>query len=117
MKDEVMTNIVSLLESDETFAEIVEKILREAERYLCTSHAAVLQVSTDGKLINTVISYAGEGELPLKINNIPKSKFLIGSDELKCCAKVRSTVTAAPDTNNPAPKNRKRLAIPPTTST
>ena len=46
MKDEVMTNIVSLLESDETFAEIVEKILREAERYLCTSHAAVLQVST-----------------------------------------------------------------------
>lgn len=25
MKDEVMTNIVSLLESDETFAEIVEK--------------------------------------------------------------------------------------------
>ena len=27
MKDEVMTNIVSLLESDETFAEIVEKIL------------------------------------------------------------------------------------------
>lgn len=89
MKDEVMTNIVSLLESDETFAEIVEKILREAERYLCTSHAAVLQVSTDGKLINTVISYAGEGELPLKINNIPKSKFLIGSDELKCCATGR----------------------------
>ena len=84
-----MTNIVSLLESDETFAEIVEKILREAERYLCTSHAAVLQVSTDGKLINTVISYAGEGELPLKINNIPKSKFLIGSDELKCCATGR----------------------------
>ena len=32
MKDEVMTNIVSLLESDETFAEIVEKILREAQR-------------------------------------------------------------------------------------
>ena len=82
MKDEVMTNIVSLLESDETFAEIVEKILREAERYLCTSHAAVLQVSTDGKLINTVISYAGEGELPLKINNIPKSKFLIGSENV-----------------------------------
>ena len=49
----------------------------------------MLQVSTDGKLINTVISYAGEGELPLKINNIPKSKFLIGSDELKCCATGR----------------------------
>ena len=98
MKDEVMTNIVSLLESDETFAEIVEKILREAERYLCTSHAAVLQVSTDGKLINTVISYAGEGELPLKINNIPKSKFSSISRKFWIDQEPDTFIAASPNT-------------------
>ena len=57
MKDEAMTRIVRMLESDGTFIEIIEEILSEAERYLCTSHAALFQVGTDNTLVNTVISY------------------------------------------------------------
>ncbi len=85
MKDEAMTRIVRMLESDGTFIEIIEEILSEAERYLCTSHAALFQVGTDNKLVNTVISYIAEEEVPLKANNIPRRKFAIGADSVKYC--------------------------------
>lgn len=85
MKDEAMTSIVRMLESDGTFIEIIEEILSEAERYLCTSHAALFQVGTDNTLVNTVISYIAEEEAPLKANNIPSWKFAIGADSVKYC--------------------------------
>ena len=85
MKDEAMTRIVSMLESDGTFIEIIEEILSEAERYLCTSHAALFQVGTDNTLVSTVRSYIAEEEVPLKANNIPTRKFAIGADSVKYC--------------------------------
>lgn len=85
MRDEAMARIAHVLESDGTFVEIMEEILSCAERYLCTSHAAVLQVGSDNTLVNTVISYVAEEEAPLKTSNISKQKFAIGADVVKYC--------------------------------
>ncbi len=57
IKDEVLTDIVQLLESDGTFAEIVSDILRKMEKYINTSNAEILQIGTDGKTISPIITY------------------------------------------------------------
>lgn len=85
LKDDVMTNIVNLLDKDGTFMEIVEEIIHETQKYLCTSHAAILQISVDNSWINSVISYVGEDEEPLPVTNMAMEKFHIDGEELKCC--------------------------------
>ncbi len=85
LKDDVMTNIVNLLDKDGTFMEIVEKIIHETQKYLCTSHAAILQISVDNSWINSVISYVGEDEDPLPVTNMAVERFNVGGEELRCC--------------------------------
>ena len=91
LKDDVMTNIVNLLDKDGTFMEIVEEIIHETQKYLCTSHAAILQISVDNSWINSVISYVGEDEEPLPVTNMAMEKFHIDVEELKCCNMDNST--------------------------
>ncbi len=91
LKDDVMTNIVNLLDKDGTFMEIVEEIIHETQKYLCTSHAAILQISVDNSWINSVISYVGEDEEPLPVTNMAMEKFHIDVEELKCCNMNNST--------------------------
>lgn len=86
-----MTNIVNLLDKDGTFMEIVEEIIHETQKYLCTSHASILQISVDNSWINSVISYVGEDEEPLPVTNIAMEKFHIDVEELKCCNMDNST--------------------------
>lgn len=85
LKDDVMTNIVNLLDKDGTFMEIVEEIIHETQKYLCTSHAAILQISVDNSWINSVISYVGEDEEPLPVTNMAIERFHIDGEELRCC--------------------------------
>lgn len=85
LKDDVMTNIVNLLDKDGTFMEIVEEIIHETQKYLCTSHAAILQISVDNSWINSVISYVGEDEEPLPVTNMAIERFHIDVEELRCC--------------------------------
>ena len=80
-----MTNIVNLLDKDGTFMEIVEEIIHETQKYLCTSHAAILQISVDNSWINSVISYVGENEEPLPVTNMAIERFHIDGEELRCC--------------------------------
>lgn len=80
-----MTNIVNLLDKDGTFMEIVEEIIHETQKYLCTSHAAILQISVDNSWINSVISYVGEDEEPLPVTNMAIERFHIDGEELRCC--------------------------------
>jgi len=85
IKDKVMTEIVKLLDKEGTFIEIVEEIIHEAEKYLATSHAAILQISVDNNLLNFVINYVGEEEEPLPVINIAREQFYFEGEELKCC--------------------------------
>ena len=83
MRDEVMTKIVRMLESDGTFTEIVYAIMSEAETYLQTSNAAILQISPDNKTIGTIIEYSADNNPAASIGSMPLERFVIGADELK----------------------------------
>lgn len=83
MRDEVMTKIVRMLDSDGTFTEIVYAIMSEAETYLQTSNAAILQISPDNKTIGTIIEYSADNNPVASIGSMPLERFVIGADELK----------------------------------
>lgn len=83
MKDAVMTKIVQMLASDGTFTEIVYAVMAEAERYLGTTNAAVLQISPDHKTIGTVVDYCtGRGAL-IAVSRMPMDQFHIGGDSVR----------------------------------
>ena len=76
-KDEVLTDIVQMLESNESFTDIVEFILRKAEEYLNTTNACLLQINPNGTLISTIVDYKSKVGRNLMINDRPLSKFTI----------------------------------------
>ena len=78
-KDEVLTDIVHMLESNESFTEIVEYILEKAEEYLNTTNACLLQINTNGTLISTIVDYKSQKGQKLMIQDRALSKFSI------CC--------------------------------
>lgn len=81
-KDEVLTDIVQMLDSNEAFTDIVYRILEKAEQYINTTNACLLQINTNGTLINTIVDYISEDGQKLMINSRPLSKFSI------CCSDV-----------------------------
>lgn len=74
MRDKAMTSIVNMLEKEGTFTEIVYDILKEAETYLCTTGASLMQVNSAQTKISTVISYAA-ADSP---KGIPQDSILSG---------------------------------------
>lgn len=83
LKDEVLTSIVQMLESKETFSEIAYSILEKTETYLNTTHAAILQISADGTQVGTIIDYNREDMKDKLDVSVAKDKFCLGSEQLQ----------------------------------
>lgn len=64
-RSESMTEIVQLLDSDESFEEISNKILNHAGRYSQISHAYMLRPNVNGKELDILGSYIGEDQTSL----------------------------------------------------
>ena len=84
MRDEVMTRIVRLLDDERTFKEILFDVLSAVEEYLKTSNAAIMQISPDNMTISTIVDYVAPDGLVLPINEMPRNKYIIGDDSIKC---------------------------------
>ena len=81
-KDEVLTDIVQKLESNESFTDIVKRILEKAEEYLNTTNACLLQINLNGTSISTIVDYISPKGRKLMINDRPLSMFTI------CCNNI-----------------------------
>lgn len=84
MKDEVMTRIVRLLDDDRPFKEILFDVLLNLEEYLQTSNACIMQISPDNMTISTVVDYVAPESLVLPVNKMPRSKYVLGGEAIKC---------------------------------
>lgn len=84
MKDEVMTRIVRLLDDERPFKEILFDVLLNVEEYLKTSNACIMQISPDNMTISTVVDYVAPESLVLPVNTMPRSKYALGGDAIKC---------------------------------
>lgn len=97
-KDEVMSKIVQMLASDGTFTEIVYAILTEAERYLETTNAAILQISQDNAAIGAVIDYGAGSGPAVSFSKMSAAQFRLGDEKLKyrtllnCSMEERNTL-------------------------
>lgn len=95
-KEEILNRIERRVESEGTFMEVVEAILNDVESLLSTSHAAIMQISADGKWVDTVITYVSPEDEPIAVTNFSMDKFAIAADKIKACY----TDTCSPDENN-----------------
>ena len=59
-KTEVLTEILKMMESDVTFAQIMEDILERVGTYLSLSNAALLRVQSDEKNVEMICEWADE---------------------------------------------------------
>lgn len=78
-RDEVLTYIVQMLESKDSFTEIVDAILVKVEAYLNTTNISLIQINSNGTLINTIAEYISSDGHRLSIIDRPITKFSI------CC--------------------------------
>ena len=65
-KSEAMAEIVQLLDSDESFEEVSNKVLHYAGRYVQISHGYILRPNVNGKDVDILGVYIREGQLPLE---------------------------------------------------
>ena len=65
-KSEAMTEIVQLLDSDEGFEEISNKVLCHAGRYIKISHGYILRPNVNGKDVDILGAFIDEGKTPLE---------------------------------------------------
>lgn len=88
-RSEVMTHVVSMLESEQPFADIVEEILEKVCKYLNVSSASMLQLDKDNQYMNLVCQWGFTDVNQLKtmhhmpIEEIPWASgkpYLISSD-------------------------------------
>lgn len=63
-RNEVMTDIVKMLESEKSFEDIVGAILRDVCEYMDISAGALLQTSKSEQLVDMICEYAGPGMKP-----------------------------------------------------
>lgn len=60
LKDDVLTNIITALDSTDTFYDTMKYVIKEAERFLFTSNAGIYQISSDGSSLNLAVDYSSE---------------------------------------------------------
>ncbi len=84
MKDEVMTRIVRLLDDERPFKEILYDVLVNVEEYLKTSNACIMQISSDNMTISIIVDYVAPDSLVLPVNEMQRSKYVLGGDDIKC---------------------------------
>ncbi len=57
-KNEIMTTILRLMESQNSFSKVVQDILNEGSEYIACTNAALIQLSTDGKSADMILECA-----------------------------------------------------------
>ena len=92
-KSEVMTDIVSLLDSDETFEEICQKMVHFVGGYADIAHAYVLRPNVSGNGVDVLGEYLKEGYNSLKgttrIDDVLKYMKLVGDKPLVVSYKTK----------------------------
>lgn len=61
-KNEVLTNVLKLLESENDFAQISEDIIRETGKYLNIEDSFLVRTKADGKTVETIAGWTYSGE-------------------------------------------------------
>lgn len=76
-RNEVMTSVVKMLESENEFTKIADDILRSVSEYLHISNAALLQENASGEAADMICEYTGSrGDTLLDtVRNIEKEKI------------------------------------------
>ncbi len=76
-KNEVLTDILKRMESEEVFSRVVEQILSEAAEYLMISNAHLLKIDIDGETVDLVCEYSDKREHSLvdKLLHTKKAEF------------------------------------------
>ncbi|MCR5581612.1 MAG: EAL domain-containing protein [Pseudobutyrivibrio sp.] len=72
-KNEIMTDILRLMESENSFSKVAEDILKESGRYLECTHTALLQIGANGIGVDMISEWcaSGDSELISKFQGIP----------------------------------------------
>ncbi len=65
-KNQIMTDILRLTESEQPFSQVAADILSEAGRYIESTHTAIMQLSEDGKHADMILEWKTEEQKPLK---------------------------------------------------
>lgn len=63
-RNEAMTSILKMLESENSFTKIVDDILKDACEYLGISAGALLRENQEQKTVDMICEYAGGGREP-----------------------------------------------------
>lgn len=64
-KNEIMTDILRLMESENSFSKISEDILKESGRYLDCTHTALLQIDSSGMGVDMISEWCADGSKAL----------------------------------------------------
>ena len=72
-KNEIMTDILRLMESESSFSKLSEDILRESGKYLDCTHTALLQLSPEGLSVDMISEWAAieSDALTSKFQDVP----------------------------------------------
>lgn len=65
-KNEIMTDILRFMESENSFSKISEDILRDSGNYLKCTNAALLQISENNTSVDMILEWCSEEEASLK---------------------------------------------------
>ena len=73
-KNEIMTDILRFMESENSFSKISEDILRDAGKYLECTNSALLQISENDTSVDMILEWCSneEGALKDKFQQIPR---------------------------------------------
>ena len=76
-RNEAMTSILKMLESENSFTKIVDDILKDACEYLGISAGALLRENQEQKTVDMICEYAGGGREPqmAKEQGVPKEEL------------------------------------------
>ncbi len=76
-KNEMMTSILRLMESEESFDKVAGDILKEAGKYISCTNAALLQMSTDGKSASMIVEWCDGEDMALagSFTDVPVSEL------------------------------------------
>ncbi len=72
IKNELMTSILRLMESEESFTRVAEEILSFSGKYIECTNTALVQMSVDGLSADMIIEWAnGDNKISPEFQNIP----------------------------------------------
>jgi len=81
LKDDVLTNIITALDSTDTFYDTMKYVIKEAERFLFTSNAGIYQISSDGSSLNLAVDYSSEKARKLEKGPFRADGFFLADDQ------------------------------------